>query len=120
MPTVRVMITHLQELYDEQSRIVYFEVSSRLFNFKMHDGQSVYNHCLTMNKDLEELEKLGLTMQKELQVDLILQFITNSYSQFIINYHMNKLDCTLSKLLNILVTTEGTLKSSRGSVLAVK
>ena len=33
---------------------------------------------------------------------------------------MNKLDCNLSELVNILVTTEGTLKSSRGSILAVE
>ena len=32
MPTVRAMITHLQELYGEQSHTVYFEVSKRLFN----------------------------------------------------------------------------------------
>ena len=33
---------------------------------------------------------------------------------------MNKLDCNLSKLVNMLVTAEGTLKSSRGSALAIK
>ena len=36
------------------------------------------------------------------------------------NYHMNKIDSTLSELLNILVIVEGTLKSSRGTVLTVK
>ena len=77
---------------------------------KMHEGQSVYEHCLIMIKNLEKLE---LTMQKKLQVDLIQQFLTSSYSQFIINFHMNKLDYTLSELVNMLVTTEGTLKSSK-------
>ena len=33
---------------------------------------------------------------------------------------MNKLDYNLSELINILVTTEGTLKSSRSSILAVE
>ena len=33
---------------------------------------------------------------------------------------MNKLDCTLPELVNILVTTEEILKSSRDSVLAVE
>ena len=36
------------------------------------------------------------------------------------NFHMNKLDCTISELVNMLVTTKGTLKSSRGTVLAVE
>ena len=36
------------------------------------------------------------------------------------NYNMNKLDYTLSELLNMLVVIEGTLKSSKGSVLSVE
>ena len=32
MPTTRAMITHLQELYGEQSHTARFEVSKRLFN----------------------------------------------------------------------------------------
>ena len=66
MPTIWAMITHLQELYDEQSHTAYFEVSKRLFNLKMCEGQSVYEHCMTMIKNIEELEKLRLDMQKKL------------------------------------------------------
>ena len=33
---------------------------------------------------------------------------------------MNKIDSTLSELMNMLVTVEGTLKSSKGTVLAVE
>ena len=120
MPTARTMITHLQELYGEQSHIVRFEVSKRLFNLKMHEGQSVHNHCMIVIKDIEKLGMLRLDMQKELQMDLILQSLTSSYSQFIMNFHMNKLDCTIFKLVNMLITIEGTLKSSRGTVLNVE
>ena len=66
MPTIRAMITHLQELYDEQSHTVHFKVSKKLFNLKMCKGQSVHEHCMTVIKDIEELGKLGLDMQKKL------------------------------------------------------
>ena len=66
MPTARAMITHLQELYGKQSRTSCFEVSKRLFNLKMREGQSVNEHCMTVIKDIEELEKLGLDIQKKL------------------------------------------------------
>ena len=36
------------------------------------------------------------------------------------NYTMNKLDYTLLELLNMLVITEGTLKSSKGSILSIE
>ena len=71
-------------------------------------------------KDNEELRKLGLDMQKELPMDLILQSLTSSYSQFIINFFMNKLDCTIPKLVNMLVTMEGILKSSRSTIFVVE
>ena len=37
--------------------------------------------------------------------------LPDSYEQFIMNYHMNKIDTTLPELLNILETAEGILKS---------
>ena len=72
MPTFQTMITHLQELYGEQSHTARFEVSKRLFNLKMCEGQSVHEHYMTVIKDIEELGKLGLDLQKKLQMDLIL------------------------------------------------
>ena len=56
MPTSRAMITHLQELYGEQSRTTRLKVSKRLFNLKIHEGQSVHEYCMTVIKDIEKLE----------------------------------------------------------------
>ena len=78
MKTAKTILTHLQELHGEQSRIAHFEVSKRVFYTKMHEGQSVHDHCLAMIKDIEQLEKLGMSMSKDLQVDLILQSLPSS------------------------------------------
>ena len=72
-----------------------------------------------MVKDIEQLEKLDMSMSRDLQVDLILHSLPNSYGQFIVNYNMNKLNYALPELLNMLVITEGTLKSSKKNVLSV-
>ena len=61
-----------------------------------------------------------MNMDKKLQMDLILQSLSDSYGQFIINYHVNKIDITLSKLLSMLVIVEGTLKSSKDMVLTLE
>ena len=45
----------------------------------MYDGQSVNDHCLIMIKDIEELQKLGMNMDKKLWVELILQSLPDSY-----------------------------------------
>jgi len=63
--TTRQMLAHLQELFGEQSHAANYQVCQRLFKAKMHDGQSIQDHCLTMIKDLEELEKLGIILDKD-------------------------------------------------------
>ena len=66
MRTVREMMVYLQELYGEQSHTARFDVSQRFFKVKICDGQSINNHCLTMIKDIEELQKLGMIIDKKL------------------------------------------------------
>ena len=46
---------------------------------EMRDGFFVHGHCLTMIKDIEELEKLDMTIHKKLLMDVILQFLLNLY-----------------------------------------
>ena len=46
--TTHQMLAHLQELFGEQSCVAKYQVYQRLFKTKMHDGQSVQDHCLIM------------------------------------------------------------------------
>ena len=55
-----------------------------------------------MIKDIEELEKLDMTMLKKLQIDLILQSLI--YIGSLENYYMNKYYSILTELVNMLVT----------------
>ena len=66
---------------------------------------------------IEKLDQLGFVMDHELSIELILQSLPQSFSQFIMNYHMNKLDSTLSKLFNMLKTAERALKKEKDLVL---
>ena len=69
MFTVNDMLTHLQVLWGDQSHTVH----------EMHDGQSVYDHCLMMIKDIKELKRLNMTIHKELLVDLIMRSLFSLY-----------------------------------------
>ena len=73
-----------------------------------------------MIKDMEELEKLGVKLDLDLQNDIILQSLTDAYGQFIMNYHLHKLQNSLAELMNILGTIELSIKGSKGSVLAME
>ena len=64
--TTHQMLAHLQEMFGKQSRVAKYQVTKWLFKAKMRDGQSVQDHYLMMIKDLEELEKLGIKLDKDL------------------------------------------------------
>ena len=94
------MLIHLQQLWDDQSRIVH----------DMHDGKFVHDHYLTMIEDIEELEKLDVIMHKKLLMNLILQSLIHMDRLW--NYYMNKYYSILTELINMLVT-KGSWKVQR-------
>ena len=58
-------------------------------------------------------------MDGELNQDLILQSLPESYSQFVLNYHMNKLNTSLPELLNMLKTAESHIKKEKAPLLLI-
>nr|XP_033514994.1 uncharacterized protein LOC117279552 [Nicotiana tomentosiformis] len=71
---------------------------------------------------IEELEKLGCKLGKELSQDLILQSLSESFSQFVINFNMHKMDCDLHEMLNMLIDYKNQLASEKkkGTVMLVR
>ena len=68
---------------------------------------------------IERLNALGFKLDLELCIDLILQSLLESFSPFIINFNMNKIEATLFKLLNMLKSVEGTMQKDKSSVMVV-
>ena len=68
------------------------------------------DHVLKMFDHLNTLEILGNEIDTESQIDIILESLPNSFNQFKLNYSMNKINFTLSKLLNALQAAEGIIK----------
>ena len=64
------------------------------------------DHVLKMINLIERLGQLGFAMDGELSQDLVLQSLPSSFSQFVVNFHMNKLDVSLPELHNMLKTAE--------------
>ena len=56
-------------------------------------------------------------MDGKLSQDLILQSLFDFFSQFVINYYMNKLNINLPELLNMLKITESYFKGEKVLVL---
>ncbi|KAM2187961.1 hypothetical protein FF1_029877 [Malus domestica] len=110
MDSASSIILHLTELYDEGTRNRRFSTVSELVKTKMVKGAPVHQHVLKMIGLIEQLKNLGTPLDGELAQDFILASLSDSFSQFVMNYNMNKMDSTISELLNMLVTAEKTMK----------
>ena len=113
------ILLHLQELFVEQSTIARYEISKLLFCAKMKEGKDVGAHMNSMIHSIEEIQSLDFMMNAQLQTDLILQSLPESFGQTIANFHMNKIECTLAELLNMLVTAQKAIHNEKGKEVAL-
>ncbi|KAK8672321.1 hypothetical protein V6N13_110694 [Hibiscus sabdariffa] len=104
------MIQNLKEIYEGQARQERYETSKALFQCKMSEGSPVRAHVIKMMGYIQTLEKLGLALNDELAIDVVLQSLPNSFSQLILNFNMNEIEKTLPQLLGMLRTGEGNMK----------
>ena len=85
----------------------------------MKEGEDVVVHVNSMIRAIEELESLDFSMDFHLQLDLILQSLPESFGQTIANFHMNKIECTLAELLNILTTAQKAIQGIKEKEVAL-
>uniref|UniRef100_A0A1S4C050 Retrovirus-related Pol polyprotein from transposon TNT 1-94 n=1 Tax=Nicotiana tabacum TaxID=4097 RepID=A0A1S4C050_TOBAC len=116
------IIEHLKKMFGTQSRTARYQLSKAVFGSKLTGNSPVGPYVNHMIDLIEEIEKLGCKLGKELSQDLILQSLSESFSQFVINFNMNKMDCDLHKMLNMLIDYENQLASEKkkGIVMLVR
>ena len=73
------MMRHLKEMFQEQVRQERFLTMKALNECKMAHGTSVSAHVLKMKGHLDQLERLGAPLSKELAIDTILGSLPSSY-----------------------------------------
>jgi len=113
------IVEHLKKMYGGQSRTARFQLSKALFRSSLAANEKVEPNVLKMIDLIEQLEKLGCTLGKELSEDLIL--LSDSFSQFIVNFNMNKMSCDLHEMLNLLIEYENQIasKKKKGTLMIV-
>ena len=109
----KAMLLHLMELFAEQSRTQRYDILKSLFRARMAESSSVQAHVLKMIEWIERLAVLGVELPVEMSTDLILQSLTESFSQFIFNFNMNKIQASLPELLNMLTVVERPTRRGR-------
>ncbi|KAL5540844.1 hypothetical protein UlMin_043814 [Ulmus minor] len=110
MPIASDMIASLHDMFGQSSRLGRQNTMRTLMNTKTTHGTKVQDHVLKMLEHLNEVEIAGAKIDGETQVDAILELLPDSFTQFKLNYDMNKMMMSTIELMNELRNAKQILK----------
>jgi hypothetical protein len=113
------MIHGLCGMFENQARVERYNISKALFACKLTEGSPVSPHLIKMMGYIETLDKLGCKLKDDLATDVILQSLPVSYEPFVIKFHMNGLEKTMTELHGMLKITEDSIKKDLNNVMMV-
>ena len=90
-----------------------------MLSHKLAEGGSIGTHMLRMTSDVEQLEKLNAPLSKEFATDVVLQSLSPSFSNFIMNYHVLGMEKSLQELQWMLRIAKYDMKKS-SSILVIR
>ncbi|OVA04163.1 hypothetical protein BVC80_7929g2 [Macleaya cordata] len=112
-PKAKDIIEELRLMFSVHSRPAKQEATRKLMNTRMAEGTEVRDHMLTMMGLFYELETLGSKLDHEFKEDVILASLPPSFSQFKLNFNMNKMTSSLPEMMNQLTVAEGIVRERR-------
>jgi hypothetical protein len=83
----------------QELKMIFYEASEKLCKCKMEDNSFVSEHVLKMSGHADKLQERGITIPNDLGFHLVLQSLSPSYNKFVMNYNMQCMKNTISKLL---------------------
>jgi hypothetical protein len=92
------IIQGLRGMFENQAMADRYNISKALFACKLIEGSSISLHVIKMMGYIETLTKLGCDIKVDLATDVILQSLPASYEPFIMNFHMNGIEKTMTEL----------------------
>lgn len=93
-------------MFQQQLRIVRYETHKAIFECKLKEGKLVATHVFKMIGYFEAIERLVFTYSQKLANNIILHSLRGGFNQFRLNFNMNGVSKTLTKLHWKLMTTE--------------
>ena len=102
---VSEMVQTLDGMFAKRNSTTRQAAIGALMNTRMTGG-SVRDHCLKMIRHISTAEVMGVKLEQEMKIDMILESLPNIFSQFKMNYNMNKLKLTLVDLMHEIKSTK--------------
>ncbi|XP_042490878.1 uncharacterized protein LOC122070738 [Macadamia integrifolia] len=113
------MMDKLKELFSQTDVHEHHKLVGLIHNTKMMIGTPVINHVMKIRNLFKKLESLDTSFTLKYKRNVILNSLPSTYSSFIYNFNMNKIDVKLTELGNMLQEAEKAQKKEKGKVNAI-
>jgi hypothetical protein len=114
------MIQGLRGMFENLARAERYNILKGLFACKLVEGSPVSPHVIKMMGYIETLTKLGYKIKDDLATYVILESPPVSYESFIMDFHINGMEKTVTELHGMLKTTEDSIKKNPNHVMIVQ
>ena len=82
------MFQQLKLVFQTHARVERYETSDKYFAYKMEENSSGSEHVLRMSGYYNHLNQVGVKLADKIVIDRVLQSLSPSYQNFVMNYNM--------------------------------
>ena len=99
------MFQELKLIFQENDWVEIYEVSNKFYSSKMAENSSVKEHILKISGYYNHLTQLGVDLQVDCVIDIVLQSLPPSYKGFVMNCNMQGMKKRIPELFAMLMAT---------------
>ncbi|GJW78140.1 hypothetical protein Tco_0139822 [Tanacetum coccineum] len=103
------MLQELKSMFEKQVRVERFDLIQTFHACKQEEGKPVGQYVFKMKGYVEQLERLGYVLPRELSVGLIMNGLTSDFACFVRNYNKHNMGKTIGELHALLIEYENGL-----------
>ncbi|GJT33876.1 retrotransposon protein, putative, ty1-copia subclass [Tanacetum coccineum] len=100
------MLQELKSMFEKQVGVERFDLIQTLYACNQEEGKPVGQYVLKIKGYVEQLERLGYVLPRDLGVGLILNGLTSDFAGFVKNYNMHNIGKTIGELHALLIEYE--------------
>ena len=106
------MFQELKLIFQTHACVERYETSDKYFAQKMEENGSTSEHILKISEQYNRLNKVGVNLLDKIVIDKVLQSLSPSYQNFVMNYNMQGMMKTIPKLFAMLKSVKVEIKKS--------
>ena len=106
------MFQELKLIFQANTRVERYEISNKYFSYKMEENSSTSEHVLRWSEHYNRLSQVGVNLPDKIVIDRVLESLSPSYWNFVMNYNMQGMTKTIPVLFVMLKSTKVEIKKS--------